>query len=1028
MFSRLATLLSLFSMLTCSLVAQGLDTNATKEDWEEINFEFNSSVLVDGYPSLLRLADLLKTNPSWRLRVIGHTDHIGGDRANERLGLARANTIKSFLVKYGAADNQIETISRGEGDQRTQPKRRGYSRTDEGRWMNRRVSFELMGEGGQRVGANVTSGPQVGIADLLKKLDAMSAAQEKCCSEILKRLDRLDEIAAMLQKLTGLESRIQALEKQNQALQDAIGQRPTSAQVSEITTKTATEALEKERLPRYNILNANIGGDSNGNVTFTGRGRYFHPFRERFAFQAQGEYMYFRDRQEGELDFGFVNRFSKRVQAGLFSSFKNVNFTGDDPGRNIFNDRPATQFDPGQIRGNGTLGQASMTIDYLFSRGRIGVFGAKGFLNEAVLNRVALSRNVFNEYYVRTVDQMGASATVALMGNAYVEGNVGYLKSRGNADRPGGTVRFVFPFASRLAFTVEGGLNETMIGPSNNGRVVAGLQFGNFMSPKDYLGGVNGIEHAVPADIPRVRYEVLTRRVRTGNDAPIADAGPDQIGIPAGQVVLDGSASFDPDGDPITYQWTQIAGNSVALTGANTSRATFTATEGATYSFRLTVKDDKNAQSIARTSVSTAQPAQVRILRFQANPNVVDAGQSSTLTWQVENAQSVEIVGVGPVNNTSGSTQVTPQNTTTYTLVARNQNGEVRESATVTVRQADIRFLSCTAQPMNIMAGESATLFYAANGADEVSISSIGTVGPSGTQTVSPAQTTTYTLTARNRQSSATTTCNITVQVTPGEMPRILRFTANPTSITSGQFSALLWAVENATNVTITSLGTVQLSGTQDVRPTQTTTYTLTATNRAGQSTTATATVTVTEPPPPTNVPTLAACSANPTLSPKPGDPVQLRYTSTNATSVAISQVPSAPLQGPVTVNPTTTTVYTVTATGANGQTATCQITAQVTPTQPPTPIITGPSVVETLQRQITLDASQSVDPQGLPLTYTWTPLSTGAAVLDQGQVQTRVQFGGLAGEYIFQLTVTNSAGQSASTTVTVRFRRVTFP
>jgi hypothetical protein len=37
--------------------AQGLTTSASKDDWEEINFEFNSSILSDGYPSLLRLAD-----------------------------------------------------------------------------------------------------------------------------------------------------------------------------------------------------------------------------------------------------------------------------------------------------------------------------------------------------------------------------------------------------------------------------------------------------------------------------------------------------------------------------------------------------------------------------------------------------------------------------------------------------------------------------------------------------------------------------------------------------------------------------------------------------------------------------------------------------------------------------------------------------------------------------------------------------------------------------------------------------------
>jgi hypothetical protein len=454
---------------------------------------------------------------------------------------------------------------------------------------------------------------------------------------------------------------------------DALGQRPTTAQVTDITTKTATEALERERIPRYNILNANVGSDSNGNLTVTGRGRYFVPFRERFAIQAQGEYMYFRDRQEGQFDIGLVNRFSTRVQAGLFSSFKHVNFSGEDPGTNIFTDRPATQFDPGELRGNGTLGQASITLDYIFSRGRVGIFGAKGFMNEAVINSVALSRNIFNEYYLRTIDQYGGSALVGLFGDSYMEGNLGYLKSRGNADRPGGTLRFVFPVSERLAFTLEGGLNETMLGRDNNGRVVAGLQFGNFMRPKDYLAGYGGVQHAVPADIPRVRYEVLTRRVRTGNDAPVADAGPDQVGVPAGEITLDGSSSFDPDGDPITFQWTQVAGPGVSLTGANMAQARFTAAEGQTYSFRLTVKDDKNAQSIARVSVSTEQPRQVRILRFQATPNVVDAGQSATLTWQVENAESVEISGVGPVNVTSGATQVTPQATTTYTLIARNR-------------------------------------------------------------------------------------------------------------------------------------------------------------------------------------------------------------------------------------------------------------------------------------------------------------------------------------------------------------------
>ena len=133
----------------------------------------------------------------------------------------------------------------------------------------------------------------------------------------------------------------------------------------------------------------------------------------------------------------------------------------------------------------------------------------------------------------------------------------------------------MFPLSDRFAFTLEGGMNETLISRDNTGRVVAGFQFGNFMRPKDYLEGYNGVQHAVPADVPRVRYEVLTRTTRTGNDAPVANAGPDQIGVSAGQITLDGSGSYDPEGDALTYEWRQVSGPSVSLAGMNTAQATF---------------------------------------------------------------------------------------------------------------------------------------------------------------------------------------------------------------------------------------------------------------------------------------------------------------------------------------------------------------------------------------------------------------------------------------------------------------------
>src|SRR5271169_2336654 len=109
MLKRLGALLLVLPLVAIGVSAQGLDTRASKDDWEEINFEFNSSVLVDGFPSLLRLAELLQKNPGYKVRIEGHTDRIGGDRANDRLGQARANMVRDFLVKYGARPNQIDT-------------------------------------------------------------------------------------------------------------------------------------------------------------------------------------------------------------------------------------------------------------------------------------------------------------------------------------------------------------------------------------------------------------------------------------------------------------------------------------------------------------------------------------------------------------------------------------------------------------------------------------------------------------------------------------------------------------------------------------------------------------------------------------------------------------------------------------------------------------------------------------------------------------------------------------------------------
>ena len=72
-------------------------------------------------------------------------------------------------------------------------------------------------------------------------------------------------------------------------------------------------------------------------------------------------------------------------------------------------------------------------------------------------------------------------------------------------------------------------------------------------------------------------------------------------------VTLDGNSSHSPDGKPISFSWTQIAGPTVVLSGTNTSKATFIAPK--VYSstimfFKLTVMDTTGMSDSAIVKVT----------------------------------------------------------------------------------------------------------------------------------------------------------------------------------------------------------------------------------------------------------------------------------------------------------------------------------------------------------------------------------------------------------------------------------------
>jgi len=85
---------------------------------------------------------------------------------------------------------------------------------------------------------------------------------------------------------------------------------------------------------------------------------------------------------------------------------------------------------------------------------------------------------------------------------------------------------------------------------------------------------------------------------------PVANAGLDQANKePYGTITVDGSASSDPDGTVASYQWTQVSGPSVTLSGSGATR-TFKAPatlNGTTVVLGLRVTDNQGNQSTQDT-------------------------------------------------------------------------------------------------------------------------------------------------------------------------------------------------------------------------------------------------------------------------------------------------------------------------------------------------------------------------------------------------------------------------------------------
>ncbi|CAN5735088.1 hypothetical protein BH24DEI2_BH24DEI2_06630 [soil metagenome] len=313
------------------------------------------------------------------------------------------------------------------------------------------------------------------------------------------------------------------------------------------------------------------------------------------------------------------------------------------------------------------------------------------------------------------------------------------------------------------------------------------------------------------------------------------------------------------------------------------------------------------------------------ITSFSASAPVVAPGTKVTLSWQVNNPDTLTLTpSIGDVTGTN-EIVVTPRQTTEYVLTATKGGKTETRSVEVEV-VSTLAVQSFTATPDKLpetgggvtlkwqVAGEgNITLVLddglpnVTTGADDRDVS-----GRTSFSIGNLTQSTVFTLTAKN--ASGETKGQTTVLV--GDKPFIGSFVADDTTVTAGTPVTLSWDVAGDPAPTV-QLNGQTVSGTSAVvTPTTTTPYTLTATNTDGSATPKTVTVMVGQAP-------TVSLSASPS-SVAPNGRATLEWTIGGTAPFQLSMDNGINVSGKaandsVDVFPSTTTAYTLTATNDYG-------------------------------------------------------------------------------------------------------------
>ena len=138
-------------------------------------------------------------------------------------------------------------------------------------------------------------------------------------------------------------------------------------------------------------------------------------------------------------------------------------------------------------------------------------------------------------------------------------------------------------------------------------------------------------------------------------------------------------------GDPVTVSWETKNARTIELNGEKVEKiGARTVSPKDTTSFEIAAKSGKKEARDKATVRVDSTKAVAPAVTLRAEPSAIERGQNTILKWSTDNAKIVTISGLGEVP-ASGSREISPRVSTTYTASALGEGGNATASTRVTV-------------------------------------------------------------------------------------------------------------------------------------------------------------------------------------------------------------------------------------------------------------------------------------------------------------------------------------------------------